>query len=138
MKTEKLIQKFWSQVDKNGPNGCWQWTGLLHRKAYGRFAGTGAHRFSIMLTGQDPTGWHVLHKCNNPKCVNPDHLRLGTNADNMQDKKACGNSHYKFKREFLSSIKPEFEQAKKDRKVTDFARKYGIDRTYCYRAFKNL
>lgn len=142
---QQHIDRFWNKVDKNGPNGCWLWTGLCFpatRNCYGRFKAKGqeyrAHRFSMLLDGQDPTGWHVCHKCNNPRCVNPNHLYLGTNADNMRDKVACGNSHYKFKREFLESIQSEFEQAQRDKTVTKMAKKYGIDRTYLYRAMSRL
>ena len=145
MTPENKLKRFWSKVNKNTPNGCWEWTGALHygnngksTHGYGRFNNTYAHRFSSKLHGEDPDGYYVCHKCNNSKCVNPDHLYLGTPADNMLDKSNCGNSHYKFKREFLISIKPEFIQAQKNKKVSEFAKKYGINRTYCYRAFKNI
>ena len=142
---EQHIARFWSRVDKNGPNGCWVWTGWTMPKSrgeYGRFCAFkkhwAAHRFSMWLHGKDPAGWHVCHSCNNPKCVNPDHLYLGTNADNMQDKVACGNHHYKFKQDFLKSIQQEFLQAQKDKKVTELAQKYRINRTYLYRAMNRL
>ena len=85
-----LEVRFWKKV-KKGPS-CWEWTGSRDRKGYGRIAATlavrnlKAHRISYQLhVGPIPPGLSVLHKCDNPGCVRPDHLFLGTNADNMQD-----------------------------------------------------
>ena len=136
---QRHIDRFWKHVNKT--DSCWIWTSSTHN-GYGRFKLKGkeisAHRFSKLIAGEDPTGWQVCHKCNNPSCVNPEHLYLGTHADNMHDKVVCGNSHYKFKREFLESIQPEFEQAQQDKTVSKMAQKYGIDRTYLYRAMNRL
>ncbi len=74
------------------PNGCWNWNGSDDgHKGYGKMRIDGkmyrAHRVSWMLhKGQIPKGFDVLHKCiGNYKCVNPDHLYLGTDADNVRD-----------------------------------------------------
>ena len=67
--------------------GCWEWNSP-EKNGYGRINNIGAHRFSWKLyNGDIPEGKIVRHKCNNNKCVNPDHLCLGTDADNMLDKK---------------------------------------------------
>ena len=77
-------------------DGCWNWGGYLMKKNYGftRIGGRGskgvlAHRLSWMLHfGEIPDGLHVCHKCDNPSCVRPDHLFLGTNQDNILDRVA--------------------------------------------------
>jgi hypothetical protein len=94
---KKIEESFWANVDKNGPNGCWEWTGiLLQSGGYGRFRYDGidwrAHRLSVILDNRDPTGLLVCHTCDNPKCVRPDHLFLGTNKDNSQDMKNKGRA----------------------------------------------
>lgn len=113
--TQKPIEeRFWSKVDKtpgHGPNGdCWLWTGRPDRFGYGiisykgKFARTHVCSYS-MHHGGISKGLQVLHKCDIPGCVNPDHLWLGTNADNMADRKAKGryataskgSTHYKAK-----------------------------------------
>lgn len=78
------------------PNsGCWLWLGTTNDDGYGRMTirrkAIGAHRISFeLLCHPIPKGMHVLHKCDVRSCVNPDHLFLGTNLDNMADKMAKG------------------------------------------------
>ena len=88
------MQRFWDKVNKNAPNGCWNWTATTVTRTgtvyYGRFSLNGkvviAHRVAWELeNGPIPEKMLVLHKCDNGLCVNPDHLFLGTQRDNMLD-----------------------------------------------------
>lgn len=82
-----LAQRFWARVNKS--DGCWGWKGK-HRHGYA-FLKVGeksyaAHRLSVELSGREiPQGLSVLHSCDNPGCVNPAHLTVGTHQDNMTD-----------------------------------------------------
>lgn len=84
-----FTERFWNNVIKN-PEGCWGWRAYKDPNGYGQMSVMGklqrAHRISYTLHyGVIPKGMMVCHKCDNPECTNPDHLFLGTNADNMRD-----------------------------------------------------
>lgn len=96
-----LAVRFWEKVEK-GP-GCWEWRASVATNGYGQVwtdtsAGRGgkkmaAHRCAWLLThGELPAGLCVLHRCDNPLCVRPDHLFLGTLSDNTQDMLAKGRN----------------------------------------------
>lgn len=93
-------QRFWSMVAKlpDAP-GCWLWLGQIDAKGYGRleFAGKAfrAHRLAAMLNGLDiPAGMVICHKCDVRACVRPDHLFVGTVADNNYDMRSKGRDRY--------------------------------------------
>lgn len=83
-----IEERFWEKVKKTSE--CWLWTAAVDRKGYGRIGLgpdlLGAHRYSWELAyGPIPDGMAVLHHCDNPLCVRPEHLWLGTIADNNRD-----------------------------------------------------
>jgi hypothetical protein len=87
--TEEVEDLFWSKVEIKNPESCWVWAGTKNRR-YGQFHFRGdtipAHRVSWMINrGPIPRGLWALHACDNPPCVNPDHLWLGTHTDNIKD-----------------------------------------------------
>jgi hypothetical protein len=82
--------RFWRKVARTGPAECWLWLAGRNPKGYGRFGMHGsavfAHRQAYALTvGAIPEGMYVCHRCDNPPCCNPEHLFLGTHADNIRD-----------------------------------------------------
>lgn len=89
-----IEERFWGKVQKS--EGCWTWNGGRDAQGYGAFKATRmekAHRYSWELHfGKIENGLLVLHRCDNPPCVRPDHLFLGTHNENMADMVAKGRN----------------------------------------------
>jgi hypothetical protein len=131
------IERFEMQFRKAGPDDCWIWLTSKDPDGYGRFKGEAngvmekrAHRFSYrFFVGDIPPDKCVCHSCDNPPCVNPAHLFLGSNADNIRDKlaknrhiSARGVDHYK-----ATLTEEQVREILKDpRPYTAIASDYGV------------
>lgn len=100
---KSLEERFWEKVDIRSDDECWEWKGSKNKKGYGEFwfpqrgKHTRAHQVSwILKYGDIRDSYCVLHKCDNPPCVNPKHLFLGTNQDNMEDRQQKGRWNSRF------------------------------------------
>lgn len=125
------------------PNsGCWLWLRYCNRQGYGSFQFRRkpcmAHRFSYFLNfGNLPDRLVVMHKCDNPYCVNPDHLALGTLLENNKDRHAKGrdargpgHGRSRLSVEIVNSIRSS------ERSAAELAELYGVHRTTIHRARK--
>lgn len=99
-----VIERFEALVSPEPMSGCWLWAGApgdgKPNGQYGRFRMNGkqwrAHRAAwILFRGSIPSEKHVLHRCDNPACVNPEHLFIGSNVDNVADRVTKGRSGWK-------------------------------------------
>lgn len=83
------MEEFWNKVNQKSSEECWEWQGNIHQYGYGRIMVDDqlklAHRVSYRINKSEPGDMCVLHKCDNPPCVNPYHLFLGTREDNNKD-----------------------------------------------------
>lgn len=129
--------RFWDKAEILGPDECWNWKAAKLQDGYGRFGYQGshslAHRFAWFLThGPIPNNRCILHKCDNPACVNPSHLFLGTMLDNSIDMFQKNRQRH-LKGEYNPVAKLTNEQVKeikiqlvKGCKQSLLAKKYGV------------
>ncbi len=125
----------WSRVEYDTNGGCWLWSGPFSPDGYGQFAvGDGktirAHRaFWSKENGDIPDGMVICHKCDTPRCVNPQHLRIGTQADNIRECVTKGRKQTpRGKHNRLSKVNVKMVLAIRDdpRPQTVIAKEYGL------------
>lgn len=139
---KKLREKILGNVKTGGPGGeCWEWHGGRKPTGYGRLWHEGKHCYVHRLSFElfvGPIGdLHVLHRCDNPPCCNPEHLFLGTHADNMTDRDAkgrasggrlCGDANGQSKLTEADVIEVHRRLARGDRQV-DIASRFGVSKS---------
>lgn len=114
MNSEQRVAAFWNKVRKS--DSCWEWIGQLNHAGYGMFRKGNklarAHRISFSMSNQLSDSDIILHSCNNRKCVNPKHLRIGSQKENFHDSILAGtapicenNGQSKLTKEEVSKIK---------------------------------
>ncbi len=151
----KVFDRLVSHMEINPKSACWEWTGSK-RNGYGRMIvgsrtdGTrrsmSAHRVSYEIVyGEIPAGMEVCHKCDNPSCVNPNHLFIGTRQDNIDDRERKGRN-VTFIGEELPNSKltkkavkdARWERAYKGTSFQILADRYGVSKKTMMNAIKGV
>lgn len=145
--TKTLQERFDEKYTPEPTSGCWLWTDSLDRAGYGNLRMlrlVKAHRVSWALhRGALPDGLHVLHKCDVPACVNPDHLFLGNQADNMIDMASKGRAqrgekHHEAKLTEAHVLEVRRVYNNGGWTQADLATKFGVTRTLISRIVNRL
>ena len=126
------LEDFLSRFEVNVKTLCWEWVGPFRGGLYGDFQGQGAHRKAFELwEGPIPEGRLVCHTCDNPPCVNPDHLFVGTYSDNALDAHAKGRLKGRPTRggHLLTPTKVLEIRAAQGVRQIDLAARYGVSRS---------
>lgn len=136
--SDKVIASFWAKVCRGTADVCWPWTGSTDGKGYGKLHVRpkmwSAHRLAWKIHyGALDDNLSVLHRCDNPRCVNPDHLFLGTVADNNADMRAKGRHAHGEKqyRALLTAdqVRSIRQKATDGTSLTEIARQMGVSRS---------
>ena len=150
--TKTPLEILWEHVSKT--DGCWEWIGRRNKKGYGLATNSGrllcsgnvvkAHRLSWFIhNGPIPEGMLVLHRCDNPPCVRPDHLFLGTHQDNLLDSMSKGrrmpnkgelNGRSKLCTDDIPAIRELINSGISRREIS---RKYGVNESTIRRIARN-
>jgi hypothetical protein len=130
---EEIHRRFLSRVDQNAPNGCWVWVGAVNkeRNGYGVFSAgrkmLRAHRYSYeYFIGPISDGLMVLHHCDNPACVNPEHFHLGKHKENANDRKIRNRTGWKLAADVVREIKEKLSVGNVPGLQTALATEYGV------------
>ena len=121
---------------ENETSGCWEWFGTITR-GYGKYKGYQAHRLAwLAFKDIPPLGFYVLHTCDNRKCVNPEHLYLGTQSDNMRDMwQRGGRTHNtaiaKYNWDIVNKIRSLYKTG--DYSFAELGRRFGMNRSMVYK-----
>lgn len=127
--------RFWSKVERHGEDECWRWTAQINELGYGCYwlngKNTRAHRVAWELThGPIPDGMVVRHRCQG-KCVNPNHLELGTRSENQMDRVRDGTSNRGERHGMskLSEHQVRMIKQRRDQSASALAREFGVGRS---------
>lgn len=151
--TMPLKERLYSRVKVDPVSGCWEWQGSK-RNGYGRITigsrkdgsrkSVCAHRLSYILSkGDIPNGMEVCHKCDNPCCINPDHLFAGTGQDNVDDREAKHRNKVKIGEDQpRAKLSKEKVKEARDKKIfynvpyEKLAKEYGVSKKTMQNAIK--
>lgn len=166
MPAAPFASRFWTKVDTAGPvpahrpelGPCWVWTGTRLKAGYGKIRADApsrevllAHRVSFEIHhGPIPAGWYVLHACDTPPCIRPDHLTAGPGTENMRDAQAKGRTagfiarprrgaaHHKAKLTATDVATIRERHARGGVTYRDIARDYGVNEATISRVVRRL
>ncbi|PRA53867.1 hypothetical protein CQ062_13705 [Ochrobactrum sp. MYb68] len=129
---DRQLANFNDMVSPEPNSGCWLWTGYINSDGYGHFNVRGsiekAHRVSFRaFRGEIPSGYLVLHSCDQPCCVNPQHLRIGTDVENAADKARRRRAPTKLSDDQVNEIRSA------DGRYCDIADAYGVSAAWVCR-----
>lgn len=137
LNNKELSTRFWDKVDKTESDTCWNWKSGTQSKGYGSFGiGNGktdlAHRVAFELeNGESPGGLCVMHSCDNRLCCNPNHLKLGTIADNNRDmvekgRQASGLNNGRSKLTLNNVVSMRSDYRAKLKNIKDLSEEYDV------------
>jgi len=136
-----LAERFWAKVDRGDESGCWLWVGARNRDGYGHISIDATKRATAsrvaweLHNGPIPSGMLVCHHCDMPPCVRPDHLFLGTPADNSHDRDRKGRQGASPQAKLTQAQVSELRMRRASgEKLKDLAQTFGVHWTTVWRA----